>query len=440
MSSDNKKVPQHRFSRMASLASLATRVAGGMISEGAQQLAKGQRPKAKDLLLTPGNAKRIADQLSQLRGAAMKVGQLLSMDAGDLLPAELTAILSRLRANAHAMPPRQLAEVLTQELGANWQDSFSQFSFTPLAAASIGQVHQAHADDGRSLAIKVQYPGISASIDSDVDNVVTLLNISGLIPKSVDYRHLLTEAKRQLRAEADYLLEAQQLSRFGALLAGDNDFALPQVLPELSSRHLLTMTYMDGSPIERLAEQPLEIRNHAVSLLFSLLFKELFEFRLVQTDPNFANYLYQLDNQKLVLLDFGATREYSASFSEGYRQLFSAALQYDDAGMEAALVQIGFFSEEVASSQRQAVIKLVHLACEPVRCDQEYDFGNSDLATRLREGGTRLSMEQGYWHSPPADALFLHRKIGGLYLLAARLKAKINLYALLAPHLIAKVP
>ena len=84
MSSDNKKVPQHRFSRMASLASLATRVAGGMISEGAQQLAKGQRPKAKDLLLTPGNAKRIADQLSQLRGAAMKVGQLLSMDAGDL--------------------------------------------------------------------------------------------------------------------------------------------------------------------------------------------------------------------------------------------------------------------------------------------------------------------------------------------------------------------
>lgn len=96
--------------------------------------------------------------------------------------------------------------------------------------------------------------------------------------------------------------------------------------------------------------------------------------------------------------------------------------------------------EEVASSQRQAVIKLVHLACEPVRCDQEYDFGNSDLATRLREGGTRLSMEQGYWHSPPADALFLHRKIGGLYLLAARLKAKINLYALLAPHLIAKVP
>lgn len=200
------------------------------------------------------------------------------------------------------------------------------------------------------------------------------------------------------------------------------------------------MTYMDGSPIEGLAEQPLEIRNHAISLLFSLLFKELFEFRLVQTDPNFANYLYQLDNQKLVLLDFGATREYSASFSEGYRQLFSAALQYDDAGMEAALVQIGFFSEEVASSQRQAVIKLVHLACEPVRCDQEYDFGNSDLATRLREGGTRLSMEQGYWHSPPADALFLHRKIGGLYLLAARLKAKINLYALLAPHLIAKVP
>lgn len=438
MTTDNKKgsaVKQHRFSRMASLASLATRVAGGMLTEGARQLAQGNRPRAKDLLLTPDNARRIAGQLAQLRGAAMKVGQLLSMDAGDLLPPELSAILARLRSDASPMPPRQLAQVLEQELGPDWQQHFAQFSFNSLAAASIGQVHQAHADDGRPLAVKIQYPGINASIDSDVDNVVTLLNISGLIPASVDYRELLIEAKRQLHAEADYELEARQLSTFASLLADDNDFALPQVDTRLSTPRLLTMSYMEGCPIEQLETQPQAVRDRAVGLLFSLLFRELFEFRLVQTDPNFANYLYQPHSGRLVLLDFGATRAYPAAISEGYRQLFTAALQQDTARIEQALTQIGFFSQDIIPAQRQAVVNMVQLACEPVRTDAHYNFGDSDLAGRLRDAGTRLSMEQDYWHTPPADALFLHRKIGGLYLLAARLKANINLHQLLQPHL-----
>ncbi|MDX1267922.1 MAG: AarF/ABC1/UbiB kinase family protein, partial [Oceanisphaera sp.] len=123
------------------------------------------------------------------------------------------------------------------------------------------------------------------------------------------------------------------------------------------------------------------------------------------------------------------------TISEGYRQLFAAALQQDTAGIEQALTHIGFFSRDIIPAQRQAVVNMVHLACEPVRTDAHYDFGDSDLAGRLRDAGTRLSMEQDYWHTPPADALFLHRKIGGLYLLATRLKANINLHQLLQPHL-----
>lgn len=438
MSTINKKgsrIPQRRLSRMASLASLATRVAGSMVGEGARQLVQGKRLSAKDLLFTPGNATRIADQLSQLRGAAMKVGQLLSMDAGDMLPPELAVILSRLRANATPMPPRQLTRVLVQELGEDWQQHFAQFSFHPLAAASIGQVHQAHADDGRKLAIKVQYPGISASIDSDVDNVMTLLKISGLLPANVEYEGLLAEAKRQLHAEADYELEARQLTTFARLLKDDSHFVLPTVDTELSTSRLLAMTYMDGYPIEELVTQPQEVRNQAVSQLFALLFRELFEFRLVQTDPNFANYLYRPDSNQLVLLDFGATRAYPEQISEGYRQLFSAALRQNIPGIEQALGQIGFFSQDIMPAQREAVVAIVQLACDPVRKDQCYNFAHSPLASQLREAGTRLSMEQGYWHSPPADALFLHRKIGGLYLLAARLQANINVYRLLQPYL-----
>ncbi len=224
MTESNKKqtakVPTHRLSRLAKLGSLATGVAGGMIAEGARQLAKGNRPTAKDMLLTPANAKRVTDQLAQMRGAAMKVGQLLSMDTGDLLPEELTQILSRLRSDAKPMPFSQLTKILHDNWGEGWNKSFQQFSFEPIAAASIGQVHSAHTKDGRHLALKIQYPGVRESISSDVDNVATLLRVSGLIPKEVNVKPLLDEAKQQLQLEAyslqppghiDYYQQIQEL-------------------------------------------------------------------------------------------------------------------------------------------------------------------------------------------------------------------------------------
>ncbi|MCC5451841.1 AarF/ABC1/UbiB kinase family protein [Rheinheimera sp. UJ51] len=435
MSAGSSKVPAHRISRFGSLASLAGRVAGGMLAEGARQLAKGQVPSKKDLLLTPGNAKRVADQLAHLRGAAMKVGQLLSMDSGDMLPPALAEILARLRASGNPMPVKQLAQVLRNEWGEQWQRHFSDFTFTPLAAASIGQVHQAYHDNGQRLAVKIQYPGIKASIDSDVDNVATLLRISGLVPKSVDYRGLLTEAKAQLHSEADYLQEATYLRQYRQALGHSPHFVVPEVFSELTTENILVMSFVEGSALEALSSHDQAERDRVMGLLFELLFRELFEFKLVQTDPNFANYLYNTKTQQLVLLDFGACRHYSSRFSNGYRQLFAAALTEDHAAMAAALTQIGFFSQQILPAQKQAVLALVNLAAEPLKHDSAFDFGQTDLALRIREAGTALSMQQDYWHTPPADAIFLHRKIGGLYLLAARLKARVNVRALLAPYL-----
>jgi predicted unusual protein kinase regulating ubiquinone biosynthesis (AarF/ABC1/UbiB family) len=435
MSQNSSKVPANRLSRFGSLASLAGRVAGGMLAEGARQLAKGQMPATKDLLLTPTNMQRLADQLAHLRGAAMKMGQLLSMDAGDLLPPALADILAKLRASGNPMPVKQLAQVLRKEWGDNWQRHFVDFTFVPMAAASIGQVHQAYHDNGRRLAVKIQYPGIRQSIDSDVDNVATLLRVSGLLPREVDYQSLLEEAKKQLKQEADYQLEAKHLLCYRQFLTANPDYRLPEVVPELTTQNILVMTFVNGSPIESLRHTSQAERDRVMSLLFQLFFKELFQFRLVQTDPNFANYLYDETRQQLVLLDFGACREYQQSFSEGYQRLFAAALANDQQAMEQALIQIGFFSQQILPAQKQAVINLVSLACEPLQQDRAFDFGSSDLAYRLREAGTALSMQQNYWHTPPADAIFLHRKIAGLYLLAARLQARVNVTQLLAPYL-----
>lgn len=419
-------VPSSRLGRLVRLGGMATSVAGNMLMAGAQQVAQGKRPKLSDLLLTPTNARKITQQLAQMRGAAMKVGQLISMDAGDLLPPELAAILARLRSDADAMPQRQVQAVLTANWGAQWLQRFEEFSFTPIAAASIGQVHRATTKDGRDLAIKIQYPGVRKSISSDVNNVASLLRLTGLLPKTLDFAPFLAEAKRQLREEADYQAEGAHLQRFGDLLAGVPEFVVPALHADFTTKNVLAMSFVAGVPVEALLDAPQDERDRIVSLLVALLFRELFEFGLMQTDPNFANYRYAPDSKKLVLLDFGATRSFTAAFGQAYAQLMAAAMAGDRAGMAQAGLGIGYFGARTHAKHRDAVLDIFEMALEPLCFDGAFDFGTTDMAQRLREAGMALGLDRDFWHVPPIDTLFLHRKLGGLYLLAARLKARVN--------------
>lgn len=427
-------VPSTRLGRLARLGQMATGVAGNMLMEGARQLAQGKRPNLSDLLLTSANVNRVTQQLAQMRGAAMKLGQLISMDAGDLLPPELASILGRLRSDAQAMPQRQVQAVLSANWGAGWQQRFEPFSFAPIAAASIGQVHRARTKDGRDLAIKIQYPGVRRSISSDVNNVASLLRLSGLIPKTLDIAPLLSEAKRQLREEADYLAEGAHLQRFATLLADAPEFVVPAHHADLSTRNVLAMSFVGGVPVESMLSAPQAERDRIVSLLVGLLFRELFEFDLMQTDPNFANYRYDPQTRQLILLDFGATRSFAPGFGQGYRHLMTAAMAGDRVAMRRALLAIGYFSEQTQPKHQEAVLSLCEMALTPLRHRGDFDFANSDLVPRLRAAGMALGLDRDFWHIPPIDTLFLHRKLGGLYLLAARLKARVNVQQLVRAH------
>ncbi|WFE69211.1 AarF/ABC1/UbiB kinase family protein [Thiomicrospira sp. R3] len=437
MNKDSANLPSHRINRMARLGKLASSVAGSMLYQGGKQWLKGENPTKQALLLSPQNLQRFSQELAKLRGAAMKVGQLLSMDAGDLLPPELAHILANLRNQAPSMPLPQLQKQLSQHWGANWADQFQQFSFYPIAAASIGQVHRAVDQAGNLLAIKIQYPGIAQSISSDVDNLATLLKWSRLIPSDVNLKPIIEEAKRQLLLEADYHHEADALQFIGEKINQcrlTDHFALPKLVPKLSNNQILSMSFMQGEPIESLKNQPQAERNQAISHLFELLFLELFDWQRVQTDPNFANFLYQADSQRIVLLDFGATRQYDPNIALGYRQLISAAIEQNTAGMEQAAADIGFFQQAILPEQKASVMQLFHQACEPITHTGPFDFANSDLIKRIKEKGMALSFEQNYWHSPPADALFFHRKLAGFYLLAAQLSARVDLFKLFKPY------
>jgi len=428
-------VPSSRLSRLSRLGGLASAIAGNVAADAARKFARGERPRLEDLLLTPANARKLADELARMRGAAMKVGQLISMDAGDMLPPELAEILSRLRAEAHHMPWVQLRRVLTAAWGADWRQQFADFDTHPIAAASIGQVHRARTHDGRDLAIKVQYPGVRASIDSDVDNVATLIRIAGLVPKSVDIAPMLAEAKRQLHEEADYECEGRRLAEFGALLADRPEFRAPALHPDLTQKNVLAMDYVESSPIDDLVSAPQAERDRVMTLLIGLLFRELFEFRLMQTDPNFANYRYAPETGQIVLLDFGATRAFPEDFVALYRRLLGAGMARDRDGLRDAARQIGFLAPDAPAGLERAMLDLFDLSIEPLRQDAPFDFGASDLALRLRDGGMALAAHRDAFVIPPMDTLFLQRKFGGIYLLATRLRARVALRALIAPHL-----
>lgn len=422
-----RKVPSARLSRLASFGQLAGGIAGGMIAEGVRRLADGQRPRISDLLLTPGNALRVTEQLSRLRGAAMKLGQMISMDAGDVLPGELTAILARLRESAHFMPPAQLNRVLVEAWGAGWRSRFVQFETTPIAAASIGQVHRATLTDGRVLAIKVQYPGVAASIDADVDNVASLLRLSGLLPDALEIAPLLREAKRQLHEEADYRREAVQMRRYRDMLDDDLAFVLPTPIDDLCGERVLAMDFVPGQPIETLQIASQNTRDTAMSALFGLVLRELFEFGYMQTDPNFANYRWQPDTGRIVLLDFGAARPVPRDTVEAYRRLMLAGLSGDHDALRAALIRVGFIAPNTLQRHRQAIDDMITVLMGHLGKPGFFDFADRSFVDQIRHHAESIAADRGAWHVPPADTLFVQRKISGTALLAVRMQTRLPL-------------
>ncbi|MEM9797879.1 MAG: AarF/ABC1/UbiB kinase family protein [Pseudomonadota bacterium] len=427
-----RRVPTGRLTRLGRFGAMAAGVAGSMAAGGASELARGRRPNPRDLLLTPGNMRRVADELARMRGAAMKMGQLLSMDTGEVLPPELAQIMARLRAEGDFMPPAQLKKVLNAEWTPGWLKNFARFDVHPIAAASIGQVHRAQLKDGRDVAVKVQYPGVAQSIDSDVANVATLIRMSGLVPKGFDLAPYIEEARLQLHAETDYAAEGAHLDTFADLLAGDDAFVVPERHADWTTPRILTMSYLDSRPLEAVDDAPQDIRDRVATDLLSLLFRELFEFRLMQTDPNLANYRW--DGTRLVLLDFGATRAMAPGIVALYRRLMRAGLDGDAPAMEATALEIGFFNDSTRPEDRARILTMMEMVFAPMR-DGPYDFGDPGLMRRLQAEGIALG-ESGFVPPPlPIDALFLQRKIAGLFLIASRLRARVPVAQLLAPHL-----
>ena len=428
------RIPAGRLERLARIGWLAGEVTLGGLAEGARRWL-GASTDGRSIFLNSANAQRLARRLSSLRGAAMKLGQMLSLEGDDYLPSELTGALAILRSEAHSMPETQLRRVLGHAYGKGWERRFRHFGMQPVAAASIGQVHFAETADGRELALKIQYPGVARSIDSDVDNLASILRLSRLLPGGFDLSTLLTEVKRQLRQEADYRAEAAHLRRYADLLAGDEAFVVPGVYEDLTTAHILAMDFVRGVPLDQIGDTPQALRNRVGTNLYRLLFRELFEFRFVQTDPNFANFLLVPETEQVALLDLGAARVVPERLSSLYAALFHATITRDREELAGVMKAIGFVGSEERHERVQGLVDFFLIACEPFRHRGVYDFGASDIPPRVRAAGMELTARHGFFQPPPPDTIFLHRKLAGTFLLSARLGARLDVRGLLTPFL-----
>jgi aarF domain-containing kinase len=419
------------------MGTMAGTVAAGALGEAARRWWAGENASYADVVLNVANAERIADTLSRMRGAAMKLGQLLSLEGGTVLPQAFTDALTSLQASGDRMSPAQLHGVLGREYGHGWREKLSSFEEEPFATASIGQVHRARARDGRDLALKIQFPGVAKSITSDVDNLAVLLRSTGIVPRDYDLGPLIETVKVQLRHETDYQTESESLGRYRKLVANEPAFLVPRSYDDLTTHRILAMEFIAGEPINELwkADTPRRVRDRVGRDIQRLVFRELFEFRFMQSDPNFANYLQRDHGRELVLLDFGSMVEISAELSDRYRRLLKAATADDRAEIAELVVEYGWLSAEDRWDWVEGLADLVLLGCEPLRVRGAYDFGSSDLAERVQRASMKLAFERGLKRPPPPELVFIQRKLAGTFHLCTKLDAHVSARDLARPYL-----
>ena len=385
-----RSVPASRVSRVASFASLGAGLAFGTVAEASRR-AVGIRSGANSgastdgsLVLTEANASRIVATLCRVRGAALKLGQILSIQDGAVIGPELQAIFDRVRESADFMPRWQLEQVMKGDLGPNWKDNFGSFSMKPFAAASIGQVHRAILRDGTEVAVKVQYPGVAKSIDSDIRNLMTLMKVLAFLPEGLFVDKIASHMAVELAQECDYKREAMCGQRMKELLAPDQVFHVPTVYHDLTSENVLTTEYIRGLTIDQSTSLPQNTRNLIASAVLRLCFTELFIHRYMQTDPNWANFLFNPTTQQLGLLDFGATREYRPGFVNTYFKIIDGAAKKDRQAVLEYSREVGFLTGFESKAMNEAHVESVMLLARPFHENKNFNFGKQTITSEIQ--------------------------------------------------------
>ena len=355
MEKPNKSITSGRTRRALKIGGLASQVSSSYLWTSIRKPFLDAASHERELLDTHiRNAQRIVESSTQLRGAFMKLVQMLSM-RGDLLPIEAIDLLKTTRDGVPPMEYSMIAQQIRRELGKRPEQLFSSFEPQAFAAASLGQVHRARLKSGDEVAVKVQYPGIDTTVRQDLGNLKLLLRtlqaIAGdLMRQKIETRTVYRELEERLVEELDYRIEARNTTEFHRLYADDPDTIIPRVIGDLSSRRVLTMTYLDGYRLSDLMNPAadLDLRKWVTRKYYELVWRQLLEFGVLHTDPHPGNYLVT-HHPHICMLDFGSIRHYPEPIRRANLQFARALVQRNDRALGQALVKLGYLDRTTGS-------------------------------------------------------------------------------------------
>ena len=424
----------------------ATLTAGPLFSSP-----EDRQRRRKEIL--SGQAMELARELGQLKGSVVKIGQMMALFGEHFLPEEVTAALHTLENSTTALHwdtiekhlQRQLGEIKLAELDVDPE---------PLGAASLGQVHKAiRKSDGRELVLKIQYPGVADAIDSDLRAIVQLLRMSRLVSITEQFKEWLDEVREMLAREVDYDLEAATTAHFREALADDPRFVVPEVVPEYCTQNILCMSFEHGLGVSdpAVVELSQERRNFLGRAIMELCCREVFEWNKMQTDPNFGNYLLRIDpdhqQDQIVLLDFGAIRDFDDDILGPGREMIRGAWHHDRDRIVAALHALGFLASGTPPRLLDAFADMCFEAVEVLQDPDrypppahvlnergEYLWGESDLPSRMVARASRNALSV-HFDVPPKEFIFLARKLLGAYTFLHVIEAQVRGNTILEPFI-----
>lgn len=448
-----KKIKSSMLSRGLSLAKLTINAGASLATENIKNSFSSEEVKNSSWKgFVKNQAEIVTQELGELKGSLMKAGQMLSMLGEHFLPPEANEFLKSLQGDTPALEWNAIENVLNKHLSPEQLEQL-EIEHEALSCASLGQVHRARIKKtGESIVLKIQYPKVDKAINSDLKALRSLLSLLKLVPRDLNLDSLFAELREMLEQETDYVQEAQRTQDFYEKLKNDKRFVVPKVYPEFSNKRVLATSYERGLRADDPVIQalPMERRKKLGLHFLDLYFMELFEWRMVQTDPHVGNYRLRLDpsgRDQIVLYDFGATRKYSKEFVDKYARMIEGCVLNDFEMFHQAALDLHFIRTTDPEGLIKAFTEFCFETVEPfllpddprlqpgvMDADGSYDWKNTDLPQRLSKKVFQVVRNYS-WRTPPREILFLDRKTGGVFVFLSVLKAKCAGREVLMRHL-----